>query len=172
VKFVRDGFLSLTSAAIHRSASQSVRRFAAAVSVLGSVVVLAVGCSAGPQPAAPPTQAPSSAANGSTGAPTSPPAVASQIDPRWMGLEASEPWNWEELNRQVTREFQRFGFRPVGETESPRRCNGCGQHPATAYLTVYAAAAFDPTDARTGQPVTVSGPTASTARPRDWRTRC
>lgn len=157
MKFAGDVCVSSASAAILPSVSRPVRGLTAAVSLIGAVVVVAGGCSAPMQPAAPPVRAPSSAPKSPIGDPTSRPTVASQIDPRWMGTGAGQPWNWEELNRRVTSDFQQFGYRPVGETEIPRRCNGCGVNPPTAYLTVYAAGAFDPTDARTGQPVSVIG---------------
>jgi hypothetical protein len=122
----------------------SVRRFAAAVSALGAVGAIAAGCSTQSQPAPTPT-------------PTPPPKVASQIDARWIGFEKSQPWNWVDVDRQITTDFQQYGFRPVGETELPRGCNGCGTEPATARVTVYAPAKFDPAASRSGQPVSVSG---------------
>jgi hypothetical protein len=73
-----------------------------------------------------------------------------------MGLDTTQPWNWEESERRITSDFQQFGFRPVDESELPRRCNGCGVKPPTAFLTVYAPGTFDPTEARTGQPVNVN----------------
>jgi hypothetical protein len=73
-----------------------------------------------------------------------------------MALDTTQPWNWEESDRRITRDFQQFGFRPVDETEMPRRCNGCGVKPPTAFLTAYAPGKFDTTDARTGEPVSVN----------------
>ena len=86
-----------------------------------------------------------------------PPKVTSQIDARWMGFDKRQPWNWQDVDRQITKDFQQFGFRPVGETELPRGCNGCGVEPATARMTIYATGKFDPTDSRKGQPVSVTG---------------
>jgi hypothetical protein len=73
-----------------------------------------------------------------------------------VALDTTQRWNWEESDRRITSDFQQFGFRPVDETEMPRRCNGCGAEPPTAFLTVYAPGKFDPTDARTGERVTVN----------------
>jgi hypothetical protein len=83
--------------------------------------------------------------------------ASSQIDARWIGLDIHPPWNWQGVDQTVTRNFQQFGFRPNGETELPRGCNGCGELPSTMVLTVYAAGAFDPSDVSAGQPVTVNG---------------
>lgn len=73
-----------------------------------------------------------------------------------MALDTTQPWNWEESDREITSDFQRFGFRPVDENELPRRCNGCGVEPPTAFLTVYARDKFDPTEAQAGEPVSVN----------------
>ncbi len=129
----------------------SVARFV--VSVLGALVV-AAGCSTQSHQAAPPSQTPSSSTTSPTAAP--PPTTAIQFDPQWMALDTTQPWNWEESDRRITSDFQQFGFRPVDETEVPRRCNGCGVKPPTAFLTVYAPGKFDSTDARTGEPVSVN----------------
>jgi hypothetical protein len=84
----------------------------------------------------PAAHTPSSAADGPTAAPTSPPTVASLIDARWVGFETSGPSNWVEVSRQITPDFQLFGFRPVGETEYPRPCQGCGDSFPTAEVKV------------------------------------
>jgi hypothetical protein len=132
-------------------------------SVLSVLCVVAAGCSSqpssGPTPQAPPTNTPNAA-------PPPSPTVASQIDARWMGFDTSQPWSWEEPERRMTSDFQQFGFRPVGETELPRRCNGCGTTPPTAYVTVYASGKFDPSEARTGEPVGVNN-RAGFFRPSD-----
>jgi hypothetical protein len=73
-----------------------------------------------------------------------------------MTLDTTQPWNGEESDRRITSDFQQFGFRPVDETEMPRRCNGCGVTPPTAFLTVYAPGKLDPTDAQTGEQVSLN----------------
>lgn len=78
-------------------------------------------------------------------------AVASQIDPAWMTVNS----DWREVDRRMTGDYQQFGLRPPDETEVPRGCNGCGPDPATASVTIYAPGVYDPTDAQTGQPVSV-----------------
>jgi hypothetical protein len=93
------------------------------------------------------------------------PGTAVQFDPRWMGLVPNQPQGWEELYRSVTADFQQFDFRPVGDTEFMRGCNGCA--PWTAELTAYAPGTFDPTTARTGQPVSVNGTDDGYFRPAD-----
>ncbi len=115
-------------------------------------MVVAAGCSF--QPAAEPS--PSRVTSAPSSVPVAPPTVASQIDARWMGFDTSQPWSWSEPRRRMTSDFQQFGFRPVDETELPRRCNGCGRIPSTAYVTVYASGKFDPSEARTGEPVGVN----------------
>ena len=72
-----------------------------------------------------------------------------------MGIEAQTPWNWQESTRGITRDFQNFGFRPIGETEMPRRCNGCGVAPPTASMTVFAPGVYDPADIRSDRRVSV-----------------
>jgi hypothetical protein len=130
--------------------------------ILAAVMVVAVGCST--QHSADPTpQASSSSATSPV--PPPPPAVASQFDPRWMGVTPNKPQGWEELNRTITGDFQQFDFRPVRDTEMRRRCNGCA--PWTATLTAYAPGKFDPTDAQTGQPVSVNGDHDGFFRPLD-----
>jgi hypothetical protein len=74
-----------------------------------------------------------------------------------MGFDKIQPWNWEDSDRKITKDFQQFGFRPAGETELPRGCNGCGEQPATARVSIYVPGKVDPADPRTGQPVGVSG---------------
>jgi hypothetical protein len=83
-----------------------------------------------------------------------------------MTLDAPQPWNWEESDRRITSDFQQFGFRPADENEMPRRCNGCGVTPPTAFLTVYAPGKFDPTDAQTAEPVSLN--TSNNAPVSDW----
>lgn len=73
-----------------------------------------------------------------------------------MDRHRHEPWNWEESDREITSDFRQFGFRPLDENELPRRCNGCGVKPPTAFLTVYGPGKFDPNEARAGQPVSVN----------------
>ena len=70
-------------------------------------------------------------------------------------------WNWEFTDRQITRDFQQFGLRPL---EFGRRAAARGlrvwQRPvegATAILTAYSPGKFDPTEARADQPVNVNG---------------
>lgn len=126
------------------------RRPAAAIAVLG--VFLAVGCSsqhaADPSPqASSPSAATTTVASAST--------IVRQFDARWMGLTPNRPQGWKELNRTITAEFQQFSLRPVDETERRFNCNGCA--PWTVDLTTYAPSKFDPTEARTGQPVNVNG---------------
>jgi hypothetical protein len=117
---------------------------AALVSALFAVA--AVACSPAHQPPTP--------------TPTPHSKVSSQIDARWTGFDKSQPWNWKDVDRQITRDYQQFGFRPVGETELPRGCNGCGDEPATARVTIYAPGTFDPTESRKGQPASVNGSVA------------
>jgi hypothetical protein len=108
---------------------------------LVAVVVVAVGCST--------TQSPQ--------APAPPAKLISLIDARWMGFDTSAPWNWKQIDRRIMKGFQQFGFRPVGETEQPHPCQGCGLNAPTAEVKIYAPGEFDPTNARTGQPVDVNG---------------
>ena len=122
------------------------RRLAATVAILGAIVPVAVACTA-QQP------------NSETAEPTSSavpvaPTTVSQFDARWMGLVPDKPQGWEEFNRSITGEFQQFNLRPTDETEFMYGCNGCA--PWTVNLTAYAPGKFDPTEARTGQPVTVN----------------
>jgi hypothetical protein len=124
------------------------RRFGA-TSLLVGAVILAVACSA-QQSADPSPQA--SSVTSPSAAPTSP--TVSQFDGRWMGLTPNQPHGWEELNRRITSEFQQFNLRPADDTESMYGCNGCASW--TVALTAYAPGKFDPTDARTGQPVGVN----------------
>jgi len=122
-------------------------RFAAAVSVLGALIS---GCSQGSTVAQTPSPSVSSPA-------ATRPLVASLIDPRWMGFDTSHLSQWEEINRLITPELQRFGFRPLDENRGPRYCQGCGEKSPTAEVTIYAPGKYDPTDARTGQPIDVDG---------------
>ena len=140
-------------------------RYVFAHLVSAAIVVAAVGC--GSQSGTPePSPRASSSANSSSGAPTPPaPTVSSLFDPRWFAVTPNQPQGWEELNRSITSDFQQFDFRPVNETESRRRCNGCARWTAT--LTVYAPGKFDPTDAQTGQPVSVNGDNDGFFRPLD-----
>jgi hypothetical protein len=134
------------------------------VLVSAALTLVAAGCGS-QQSADPSPQASSSSATNSSAAPPQTPTVASQFDPRWMGVTPNQPQGWEELNRTITGDFQQFDFRPVNETELRRRCNGCA--PWTATLTVYAPGKFDPTDAQSGQPVSVNGDEDGFFRPLD-----
>jgi hypothetical protein len=127
-----------------------------------AVVAAAVGCGSHSETPEPSPQASSSVTSPSA---AQTPTIASQFDARWMGVTPNQPQGWEELNRSITGEVQQFDFRPVNDTEMPRRCNGCA--PWTATLTAYAPGKFDPTDARTGQPVTVNGEDDGFFRPLD-----
>jgi hypothetical protein len=122
-----------------------------AVAALGMTVSVA-GCTQ--DTAAAPAPAPAAVA-----APA--PTVASQIDPRWMGLGTSQLWNWELRERTITPDFQQFGLRPLNSDEGPLRGGcGCGSDPLeanTAVLTAFTTGKFDPTEARGDQPVTVNG---------------
>jgi len=120
-----------------------------AMSVL---VALAIASGCGTQ--SPLSQPPSSSANSPTAVPPPAPTTVSQFDPQWMALVT--PPSWTESDRRITSEFQQFGLRPVDENEPPRRCNGCGVNPPTAFLTVYGPGKFDPTEARAAEPVTVN----------------
>jgi hypothetical protein len=120
--------------------------------VSAALMVAAAGCST-QQSADPPPQASSSSVTSAPAVPTPPPTV-SQFDARWMGLVPNQPQRWEELNRRITSEFQQFNLRPTDDTESRYGCNGCA--PWTVELTAYDSGKFDPTEARTGQPVTVN----------------
>jgi hypothetical protein len=124
-------------------------RQAAAASAL-SVLVAVAGCGQGS------TAAPAAPADSTAAAP----AVASRIDPRWMGFDTSAPWNWEEISRELAPSYQTFGFRSLGEVGNIASCpHNCGEKDPTVYVRVYApgTSSFDPTDARTGQPVDVNG---------------
>jgi hypothetical protein len=130
--------------------------------VSAAIMALAVGCST-QQSADPSPQASPSSVTSAT--PVAPPTVASQFDPRRMGVVPNQPQGWVELSRSITAEFQQFDFRPVNESGYRRRCNGCA--PWTAVLTAHAPGKFDPTDARTGQPVSVNGDGDGFFRPAD-----
>lgn len=125
------------------------------VAVMGAVVMITAGCSAPPSSAAPTPTTPV----------PSPAVVASLIDARWMGVVPNQPQGWEELNRMMTADFQQFDFRPIDDTEFMRGCNGCV--PWTAILNAYAPGKFDPTDALTGQPVSVDKTGDGFFRPTD-----
>lgn len=123
--------------------------------VLGMVAVaIAPGCSTEGSPTASSSLSASSSAQSPAAAPFPAAVTVSQFDPQWMTLEA--PRSWNEVDRGITGEFQQFGLRPVDETEMPRKCNGCGVQPPTAVLTAYGTGKFDPTEARTGEPVAVN----------------
>src|SRR5882757_2869865 len=128
-----------------------IRRWLAALAILGVLVIVAAGCS--PQQAAEP-QASSPSVTSLSAAPAASTTV-SQFDAQWMGLVPDQPQGWKELNRQITGEFQQFSLRPADDTEQRFNCNGCA--PWTVDLTAYAPGKFDPTDARMGQPVNVNG---------------
>jgi hypothetical protein len=129
---------------------RTTRRRAATIAMAGALV--AAGCS--PQHATEPSpQASSPSEVSTTAAPTS--TTVSQFDARWMGLVPNQPQGWNELNRLITAEFQQFSLRPADETERRFNCNGCA--PWTVDLTAYAPGKFDPTEAKTGQPVPVNG---------------
>lgn len=123
--------------------------------VVSAMVALAIvpGCSTKESPTATSSQPASSSTQNPTAAAPAAMTVI-QFDPQWMKLET--PQSWTEEGRSITSVFQQFGLRPVDETELPRNCNGCGVNPPTAYLTAYAPGVFDPTEARTGDPVTVN----------------
>ena len=121
-----------------------------AVAVLGVAVAVA-GCAqdsaAAPAPAANPAPA------------EQPATVASQIDATVDG-----PWHQGAVelgitDRQITRDYQQFGLRPLGSDETPRRGCGCGNggEGPLAILTAYSPGKFDPAEARVGQPVDVNG---------------
>ncbi|MDT5335819.1 MAG: hypothetical protein QOD90_1324 [Mycobacterium sp.] len=133
------------------------RRAATAIAILGAAVMLTAGCTAPPPP-------PSPASTPATPVPSHA-TVKSLIDARWMGVLADQPPGWEEVNRMMTADFQQFDFRPADDTEYMRGCNGCA--PWTAVLNAYAPNAFDPTAARTGQPVSVNGTDDGYFRPAD-----
>ncbi|MEI6252670.1 MAG: hypothetical protein WCP30_07680 [Mycobacteriaceae bacterium] len=124
-----------------------------AVAVVG-VLAISSGCSTQSPSATPSSPQRPSSTNSQTAAPFAASTTVSQFAPQWMSLVT--PQSWQESNRRVTREFQQFGLRPVDETEMPRRCNGCGVDPPTAFLTAYAPGKFDPAGARAAEPVTVN----------------
>jgi hypothetical protein len=126
------------------------RRLAAALAMVGAVVTLAAGCTAPPS-AGPSPQASSSTANSPTSGP------ASDIDARLMGLGTSDVWDWDLRDSMITRDFQQFDLRRLDESEIPRACNGCGDPPSTAIVTVFAPGKFDATEAGKGQPVDING---------------
>ena len=120
----------------------------ATIAVSVGVLLIASGCGAQSPPASP-------ASSGSAATAVSPaPRAVSQFDPRWMTLDL--PPSWTESERRITNAFQQFGLRPVGETEPPRNCNGCGSEPPTAFLTVYAPGTFDPAEVRAAAPTAVN----------------
>jgi hypothetical protein len=110
------------------------------VAIFGVVVTIATGFGGPPSAAAAPAVE-----------------VAALIDARWMGFDTTAPWNWVDVERWITPDFQQFGFRPVGETESPHPCQGCGENPSTVDVKVYAPGRFDPATALKGRPVDVDG---------------
>lgn len=123
--------------------------------VVGMVAVAATaGCSTEGSPTASSSLSASSSAQSPAAAPLPASVTLSQFDPQWMTLETPQSWN--EVDRRITGAFQQFGLRPVDETEAPRNCNGCGVNPPTAFLTAYAPGKFDPTEARTGEPIAVN----------------
>jgi hypothetical protein len=126
------------------------RRPAVVIALLG--VIVAVGCS--PQHAAEP-QASSPSATSTSAAPARASTTVTQFDAQWMGLVPNQPQGWNELNRQITGEFQQFSLRPADDTERRVNCNGCA--PWTVDLTAYAPGKFDPAEAQAGQPVNVNG---------------
>jgi hypothetical protein len=111
--------------------------------VLG-VVVSVAGCAQQSPDTSPTANSPASAA-------------ASQIDPQWMGLGTSSLWDWELIDRKITPDFQQFGVRRLDSTEKPRSCGSCDGHVPTAILMAFSPGKFDPTEARSGQPVKVDG---------------
>ncbi len=117
-------------------------------------VAIAPGCSTAGSPTASSSLSASSSAQSPAAAPVPAAVTVSQFDPQWMTLETPQSWN--EVDRQITGAFQQFGLRPVDETDMPRKCNGCGVEPPTAFLTAYAPGKFDPTEARAGEPVAVN----------------
>ncbi len=117
----------------------------ATITATVGVLLIASGCGTQSPPASPTSPDPA----GSPAART-----ASRFDPRWMALDA--PPSWTESDRWISAEFQRFGLRPVGETELPRDCNGCGVEPPTAIVTAYAPGKFDPAAVRAAAPATVN----------------
>jgi hypothetical protein len=123
----------------------NTRRHVFAHLVSAAALVAAAGCG-DQQPADP---------RASSRMTSTPSATVSQFDARWMGLAPDQPRTWQELNRRITADFQQFSLRPTGETEYRYGCNGCA--PWTAELTAYTPGTFDPTQARTGRPVTVHG---------------
>ncbi len=123
--------------------------------MLGMVAVaIAPGCSTEGSPTAASSLSASSSAQSPAAAAVPAAVTVSQFDPQWMTLETPQSWN--EVDRQITGAFQQFGLRPVDETEMPRKCNGCGVEPPTAFLTAYAPGEFDPAEARTGEPMAVN----------------
>ncbi|HEX2212555.1 MAG TPA: hypothetical protein VHH12_03675 [Mycobacterium sp.] len=132
------------------------------VIALFTVAALVTGCQE-------PEQAPPAAGSSRAAPPARQAEVASLIDARWVGFAENQPWDWEQLDRRITPDFQQFGFRPVGETEKPRPCQGCGVNPPTAEVTVYAPGKFDASDTSTGRRVDVNGRQGfiGEGRPRD-----
>ncbi len=129
-------------------------RYAVACAVV-AIVLAATGCGS-PQSA----ESRQDAGSIATSAP-SPPPVGAQFDPQWLAVTPGP--GWEELGRTINADYQQFNFRPEGETELPRGCNGCA--PFTAELTAYAPDKFDAAQARTGQPVSVVGDNDGVYRP-------
>jgi len=122
-----------------------------------AMLAVAVACG-GPAETSSPAS-PVSATNASA------PGVARLFDPQWFVLSPAEPNDWQELNRTITADYQQFSFRPRGETEFRRRCNGCA--PWTAELTVYAPGKYDPAVMQSEQPVSVNGDNDGFFRPMD-----
>ena len=124
-------------------------RLRATISALATITALLdTGC--GTSPKDPPI---------STERTSAAPGVLSQVNPQWMELGTGQGWNWETVARTLTRDYQEFSVRPFDDTDefSPDY-NGCGcSTPVTAVLTVHAPGTFDPTRARSGEPVSVHG---------------
>jgi hypothetical protein len=116
---------------------------AGAIAVLG-VVVSVAGCA---------QQSTDTSATANSPAPP----AANQVDARWMGLGTSSLWDWELVDRKITPDFQQFGVRRLDSTEKPRSCGSCDGHVPTAILMAFSPGSFDPTEARSGQPVKVDG---------------
>jgi hypothetical protein len=76
-----------------------------------------------------------------------------------MALGTGRDWNWEVVDRSISRAFQGFSVRPHDDgDEFLSEYNGCGcGPPATAFLTVYAPGKFDSIEAQSGQRVSVDG---------------
>ena len=120
-------------------------RFAAAASVLS---VVAVGCSAEPQ-----SGAPSSTSNG----PSAAPKVASQIDPRWMGLGTNQLWNWELIDREITPRSSSSACARFNRPKHRVSATAAANIPRRLSSPPLRRGKFDAADARSGQPVNVNG---------------